>query len=113
MEEQGCSKAFVGCESVDLGDIDYAICTIQAQVVLLFTDKEEIKHTIKAYSLLDWADKTNVMLINDSRLPDWLDLIPCFWVDNATSSVGDFNNKANSIILERNRRICNELIAAS
>ena len=74
----------------------------QAQKTAFIMDTSIIR-SLFSWSLIDMAASFNKELVSDKeRFMEWLDEMPIFMVDFATSNRGDFNNKANQYIMEYN-----------
>ena len=77
----------------------------QAQKTAFILDAS-IFRSLFSWSLIDMAASFNKELVSDKeRFMRWLDEMPIFMVDFATSSRGDFNNKANQYIMEYNNNL--------
>ena len=70
----------------------------------------DILRDIGEWSLLKFASKYNVELLENENFSDWLKAMPIFQVDFANSDYGDFNNRVNGAIRARNEEIVRILL---
>ena len=70
----------------------------------------DILRGLGAGSLLKFAEKYNVALLDSENFGIWLRAMPIFQVDFANSSEGDFNRRVNAAIRERNEEIVEVLM---
>ena len=70
----------------------------------------DILRGLGAGSLLKFAEKYNVALLDSENFGIWLRAMPIFQVDFANSGEGDFNRRVNAAIRERNEEIVEVLM---
>ncbi len=74
----------------------------QAQETGFISDVSLIRSAFK-WSVIDMASNSNKMLIkNKDEFMNWLEVMPIFMVDYATSNKGNFNKIVNEYIMEYN-----------
>lgn len=66
---------------------------------------------VSAWSLLGFASRHNLRLLNNENLDRWLTYMPIFQVDFCNSSNGNFNQKINERIKAHNQNNVNKIIA--
>lgn len=76
-----------------------ALCINQTQTTPNYGN---IFKTVFSWSLIDKAAKHNEIIINNQSFKLWLSKMPIYLCDYSTSNVGDFNNKANTAIMQFN-----------
>lgn len=77
----------------------------QAQLTGFIADKTLVRSLFN-WSLINQAKSSNKLMINDKEaFMDWLEQMPIFMVDNATSNKGKFNKTANEYIIEFNKKL--------
>ena len=64
-----------------------------------------IFNAIFGWSLLNIADDYNLKLLENSNFNAWLEAMPIFMVDFATSKKGNFNQKVNDAIFKYNENL--------
>ena len=69
----------------------------------------DVMRSIGAWSLLKFAEKHNIALLENDNFDAWLKAMPVFQVDFANSSYGDFNRRVNEKIRARNEYIVSVL----
>ena len=77
----------------------------QTQATLSTASVGDIFRDIGAWSLLKFAEKHNVAVLEHERFDSWLRAMPVFQVDFANSDYGDFNRRVNEKIRARNEEI--------
>lgn len=77
----------------------------QTQATLSTASVGDIFRDIGAWSLLKFAEKHNVAVLEHERFGSWLKAMPVFQVDFANSDYGDFNRRVNEKIRARNEEI--------
>jgi hypothetical protein len=64
----------------------------------------DIVSTLAGWSLVDLANRFNPVLVSQGDFESWLNVMPIFMVDNATSSHEQFNQRANDAMIAHNRK---------
>ena len=77
----------------------------QTQASLSVESFGDVMRDIGAWSLLKFAEKYNLTLLESENFDNWLRLMPVFQVDFANSDHGDFNRRVNEKIRARNEEI--------
>lgn len=77
----------------------------QTQAALSTASVGDIFRDIGAWSLLKFAEKHNVAVLEHECFGSWLKAMPVFQVDFANSDYGDFNRRVNEKIRARNEEI--------
>ena len=77
----------------------------QTQASLSVESFGDVMRDIGAWSLLKFAEKYNLTLLESENFDNWLRLMPVFQVDFANSDYGDFNRRVNEKIRARNEEI--------
>lgn len=86
-------------------EMKYTFRVNQAQKTGFIISAKLVK-SLFAFSLLDLANNFNKVLVSDEeRFNDWLVSMPILMVDYSNSTKGDFNNKANKLIIEYNKNL--------
>lgn len=67
---------------------------------------------IGAWSLLRFAERYNVTLVNHENFDYWLSVMPVFQVDFVNSGYGDFNDLVNQKIHAYNQNLVNSILGA-
>lgn len=83
----------------------------QSQASLAIGSIGEFFDVIGHWSLLRFANRHNLKLLENESFDRWLTYMPVFQVDFCNSDKGDFNNKVNAKIHEHNQNIVNELLS--
>ncbi len=83
----------------------------QTQATLSVESVGDVLRDIGAWSLLKFAEKYNISLLENENFDTWLRALPVFQVDFANSDYGDFNRRVNEKIRARNENIVRILIA--
>ena len=83
----------------------------QTQAALSVESVGDVLRDIGAWSLLKFAEKYNLSLLENENFDTWLRALPVFQVDFANSDYGDFNRRVNEKIRARNENIVRILIA--
>ena len=83
----------------------------QTQATLSVESVGDVLRDIGAWSLLKFAEKYNLSLLENENFDTWLRALPVFQVDFANSDYGDFNRRVNEKIRARNENIVRILIA--
>ena len=83
----------------------------QTQATLSVESVGDVLRDIGAWSLLKFAEKYNIALLENENFDTWLRALPVFQVDFANSDYGDFNRRVNEKIRARNENIVRILIA--
>lgn len=83
----------------------------QAQASLAVGGVDELIQVIGAWSLLRFANRHNVKLLENKSFDRWLTYMPVFQVDFCNSDKGDFNNKVNAKIIAHNQNTVNQLLS--
>ncbi len=65
---------------------------------------------VGAWSLLRFATKYNVKLIENENFDKWLTYMPVFQVDFCNSNHGDFNNRVNAKIANHNKKTVQNIL---
>lgn len=82
----------------------------QTQASVSAATVSDVFADIGAWSLLKFAEKYNVKLIENEHFDVWLRTMPVFQVDFANSDYGDFNRRINEKIRARNEEIVSILL---
>lgn len=84
----------------------------QSQASLAVGSIGEFFDVVGHWSLLRFANKHNLKLLENDSFDRWLTYMPVFQVDFCNSDKGDFNNRVNAKIREHNQNTVNELLSA-
>lgn len=84
----------------------------QSQASLAVGSIGELFDVIGNWSLLRFANKHNLKLLENDAFDRWLTYMPVFQVDFCNSDKGDFNNRVNARIHEYNQKVVNEILSA-
>lgn len=82
----------------------------QTQASVSAAAASDVFEDIGAWSLLKFAEKHNVALLENENFDSWLKTMPVFQVDFANSDYGDFNRRVNEKIRARNEEIVRILL---
>ena len=93
-----------------MGAYRFMLRVNQTQAAFSAATFGDILRGIGEWSLLKFASKHNVALLDHANFDSWLKLMPIFQVDFANSDYGDFNNRANAAIRARNEEIVGILL---
>lgn len=80
----------------------------QTQAAFAFGSFSDAMSCLFKQSLLKIASKHNVALVNHPDFEYWLEMMPIFQVDFATSTYDRFNDKANTKIRAYNQKLCTQ-----
>lgn len=83
----------------------------QTQAAVSAATVGDVFRDIGAWSLVKFAEKHNVALLDNANFDSWLKAMPIFQVDFANSDYGDFNNRVNAKIRARNEEIVRILLS--
>lgn len=78
---------------------------IQSQACISTKGFVDIINDMFGGSLLHIAEKHNIKVITDERINYWLDTMPVLMADFINTEQGDYNNKVNALMLERNKAL--------
>lgn len=93
-----------------MGAYRFMLRVNQTQAAFSAETLGDILRGIGEWSLLKFASKHNVALLENDNFDRWLRIMPIFQVDFANSDYGDFNNRVNAAIRERNEEIVGILL---
>lgn len=79
----------------------------QTQAAFAVNGIGEFFSALGAWSLIRFASKYNVKLVENDNFDRWLTYMPIFQVDFCNSDKGDFNNKVNEKIKNHNQNLVN------
>lgn len=88
-----------------MGAYRFMLRVNQTQAAFSAATFGDVLRGIGEWSLLKFASKHNVALLDNVGFDRWLKIMPIFQVDLANSNYGDFNNRVNAAIRARNEEI--------
>lgn len=107
LTEKQANKIMYGGEGVLYGN---TMRINQAHAVFGAGSACEIAETLVKWSLIDFSEKFNDVMLDNGNFDKWLKAMPVFQVDYANSDHGDFNARVNEKIRVRNEEIVNILL---
>lgn len=88
-----------------MGAYRFGLRVNQTQASFSVETLGDVLRGIGEWSLMKFASRYNVELLDNKNFDGWLRAMPVFQVDFANSDYGDFNNRVNAAIRARNEEI--------